>query len=457
MYLGSPTMKLTRRSLFRSAAAAPAAARAAADAPNFVFLLSDDHSWSDLGCYGNTAVRTPHLDRMAREGMRFNHCYVAAPQCSPNRSAIFTGCTPHTTATSRLHTPMPEWEPTFLEPLKERGYFTGAFRKVHQGAAFDRRWDFYGGRNVPFEKFFDALPAGRPFWLQLGFTDPHRPYRPGAFNPPHDPRSVRVPPFLPDLPEVRRDLAHYYDSIARMDAECGQLFDLLRSRGLDRNTLVVFTGDNGMPFPRAKGGCYDPGIRVPLLAWWPGRIAAGALRDELISHVDLAPTWLEAAGIATPRKMQGRSFLPLLTGGAYQPRTEVCSERNWHDNFDPIRSVRTARYKLIFNAAPHFPYRPAWDLADSPTWAAMLRALRRGALRPEHAALFDPSRPMLELYDVREDPNEFRNLAGDPAHQDALQEMKHRLSEWMHATYDYLPPAFATPGKPGGRGWPATL
>src|SRR5574340_347462 len=287
-------MTLTRRTLMKSTlAAAPAAAQAGGKPPNFVFLLSDDQTWNDLGCYGNTAVRTPNLDRMAAEGMRFNNCYVSSPQCSPNRSSIFTGCTPHTTSTSRLHTPMPDWEPSFLEPLKDRGYFAGAFRKVHQGASFDRRWNFYGPAKMPFEKFFDALPAGRPFWLQLGFTDPHRPYGDGAFDPPHDPKTVRVPPFLPDLPEVRRDIAHYYDRIARMDAECGRLFEILKRRNLADNTLVIFSGDNGMPFPRSKGTCYDPGIRVPLVAWWPGRIASGAVREELIAHVDLPVTWLQ--------------------------------------------------------------------------------------------------------------------------------------------------------------------
>ncbi len=439
------------------AAVPAAAAQTPAAPPNIVFLLSDDQTWSDLGCYGNTAVHTPNLDRMAREGMRFNHCYVSSPQCSPNRSSIFTGCTPHTTSTSRLHTPMPDWEPSFLEPLKERGYFVGAFRKVHQGASFDRRWNFYGDRATPFEKFFDAAPRGRPFWLQLGFTDPHRPYRDGAFSPPHNPKAVRVPPFLPDTPEVRRDLAHYYDGIARMDAECGRLFQILEQRGLQDNTLVVFSGDNGMPFPRAKGTNYDPGIRVPLLAWWPGRVRAGAVSDELIAHVDLPVTWLSAAGIEKPKKMQGRSFLDLLLGRPYKGRTEVFSERNWHDNFDPIRSVRTARHKLIFNAAPHFPYRPAWDLADSPSWASILEQGRRGRLSPAQQRMLDPARPMLELYDLQKDPDEFNNVATDPAYAGTLDDMKGRLSAWMHATYDFLPPAFSAEGKPQGRGWPATL
>jgi arylsulfatase A-like enzyme len=421
-------------------------------APNIVFLISDDHSWPDLGCYGNASIRTPNLDRMAKEGMRFERCFVSSPQCSPNRSSIFTGCTPHTTSTSRLHTPMPDWEQTFLEPLKQRGYFTGAFRKVHQGASFDKRWDYYGNAAAPFAVFFEKRPKDRPFFLHVGFTDPHRPYADGAAAPPHDPATVRLPKFLPDTPAVRKDLAHYADEISRMDSECGQVFDLLRKHGLDRNTLVMFTGDNGMPFPRAKGSCYDPGIRVPLLAWWQGRVAAGAVNEELIGHVDLPVTWLAAAGIARPAKMQGRDFL-----GRHEARTAVFAERNWHDNFDPIRATRTDRYKLIFNAAPHFPYRPAWDLEGSPSWKSILEESRRGRLRAEHRQMLEPTRPILELYDLREDPDEFRNLASSPALSEVLEDMKRRLSQWMADTYDFLPPGKTRPNEPGGREWPQSL
>ncbi len=449
-------MRLTRRSLL-AGLAAPAVAQTRDRPPNFVFLLADDHSAPDLGCYGNPVIHTPNLDRMAREGMRFENCFVASPQCSPNRSAILTGCSPHTTATSRLHTPMPPWERTFLEPLKERGYFVGAFRKVHQGAAFDRRWNFYGGARDPFSAFFDALPAGRPFYLHLGFTDPHRPYRPGAFSPPHDRTKISVPKFLPDTPAVRDDLGNYYDAIARMDAECGHLFRLLEERKLAGNTLVIFSGDNGLPFPRAKGTCYDPGIRVPLIAWWPGRIRPSSVADELISHVDLPATWLDAAGLPAPEKMQGRSFLNLALGKSYTPRGEIFSERNWHDNFDPIRSVRTRRHKLIFNAAPHFPYRPAWDLEGSPTWKAILDLGKAGKLGLEHQQMLDPIRPLLELYDLERDPDEFHNLARSREHAAVLEGLKARLSEWMHRTYDFLPPATAKPGEPVGRGWPVSL
>ncbi|HYO83409.1 MAG TPA: sulfatase, partial [Bryobacteraceae bacterium] len=312
---------------------------------------------------------------------------------------------------------------------------------------------YQGAKDAKFESFFDAAPAGRPFWLQVGFTDPHRPYREGAFQPPHDPAKVQVPPFLPDHPEVRKDLAHYYDFIARMDSECGEIFKLLEQRGLADNTLVIFTGDNGMPFPRAKGGCYDPGIRVPLLAKWPGRIKAGTVQRELIAHVDLPSTWLDAAGLPITPKMQGRSFLPLLTGGSYQPRTEAFSERNWHDNFDPIRSVRTQRYKLIFNAAPHFPYRPAADLAQSPTWQTIVTLGRAGTLSPDPLRMLNPTRPVLEFYDLQNDPNEFHNVIEDPAHKATVEDLLRRLGDWMNRTYDFLP----TARENNGRGWPISL
>lgn len=449
-------MDLSRRALLSSPALAAQTPSGAP--PNIVFLISDDHTAADLGCYGNAHIRTPHLDRLAAQGVRFTRCFVASPQCSPNRSALFTGCTPHTTATSRLHTPMPPWEPSFLEAIRAKGYFTGALRKVHQGDAFQNRFDYAdASRNASFEPFFDKLPAGRPFFLHYGFTDPHRPYRAGAVNPPHDPARVRLPNFLPDTPEVRTDLVHYHDFISRMDAECGRLLDFLDRRGLANNTLIVFTGDNGMPFPGAKGTCYDPGIHVPLLVRWPGVAPAGSVNPALISHVDLPATWLDAAGLPVPGKMQGRSILPVLRSPSAPFRDEIFSERNWHDNFDPIRAVRTARYKLIFNAAPHFPYRPAWDLEASPSWAAIQRLSRSAAVPAHLQRLLNPTRPVLELYDLDADPDEFHNLITDPKHAAARENLLKRLSLWMHQTYDFLPPAFAGEKASSGRGWPATL
>lgn len=452
MPIEKTSSRLDRRT-FLSAAASTAATSAAASAwagqagnqsqlPNIVFLLSDDHSVPDLGCYGNPHVRSPNLDRLAAEGMRFEHCYVASPQCSPNRSAIFSGCMPHTIGTSRLHAPMPPWETTVLDLLKQRGYFTGIFRKHHQGAQFQAKLDFYGDAKAPFTAFTDKLPAGKPFFLQFGSTDPHRPYRPGAIAEPHDPAQVIVPPYLPDDPLVRGDLALYYDYITRFDEECGQLLDLLRRQGLLENTLVIMTGDNGLPFPRAKGTLYDPGIQVPTIAWWPGRIAPGSVTNHLVSHVDFAPTWLECAGVDVPAKMQGKSFRGLLTGGAYTPREAIFAERNWHDNFDPQRCVRTSRYKLIFNADANTGYRPSWDLEDSPSWAAIKSMGRQGGLTAPQSQMLEPSRPPLEFFDLEADPNEFDNAINRPALQHEVLRHREMLSDWMHATYDYLPPLY---------------
>ena len=453
-FLSTTAGALGAASLFGSAARG--SSQAQGRLPNFLFLISDDHSVPDLGCFGNDAVTTPNLDKLAAGGTKYTQCFVASAQCSPNRSAIFTGCTPHSTSTSRLHTPMPEWEPSFLEPLKEKGYFVGALRKVHQGNDFNERFSFYDQQLESYDKFLDAA-SGRPFWLQMGFTDPHRFYRAGAFDPPHDPAKVKVPAFLPDTPEVRQDLAYYYDYIARMDKMCGEVLGSIERRGLADNTLVVFVGDNGMPFPRAKGTCYDPGIQVPMIARWPGTIAAGGSSTALISHVDLAPTWLDAAGIPVPSKMQGVSQVDVFTGRAASKRSEIFAERNWHDNFDPSRCVRTDRHKLIFNAAPHFPYRPAWDLENSPSWKELVRLRQIDGLTRQQMQLFEPSRPTLELYDLAKDPDEFHNLIADPNYADVFQDLRSKLSEWMHNTRDFLPPALPRPGEPKGREWPVSL
>ena len=448
---------MQRREFLQNSAAASLLSQSNGAKPtNFVFLISDDHTAADLGAYGNTAVTSPHLDKLAREGMRFDRCFVTSPQCSPNRSSIFTGCTSHTTGTSRLHVPLPDWEPTIIDSLKEKGYHTGVFRKHHHGPGFQKRLDFYGDAKAPFRQFFDSKPKDKPFWLQVGFTDPHRPYKAGAFQPPHDPKKVIVPKWLPDWPEVRQDLAMYYDYIARMDSEVGQLMDLLASNGHANDTMVIMTGDNGMPFPRAKGTLYEAGVHVPLIAWMPGRIAAGTSKREMISHVDLPSTWLDAAGVKQSAKMQGRSFLPLLLGQAYQARTEVFAERNWHNNFDPMRSIRTERHKFIFNAAPHMPYRLPSDLEASPTWQAMWS--KRQSATPLHLRhLFSPTRPVTQLFDLAEDPLELNNLVESPKHAEVRVDLERRLSKWMNDTYDFLPAGAGTANDPLGRSWPFTL
>jgi len=415
--------------------------------PNILFLFSDDHSYPDLGCYGGT-VRTPHLDGLAAEGMRFQNAFVTSPQCSPSRASVFTGRSPHAVGCSRLHAPIRPEIPSIIERLQGRGYYCGVYRKLHAGEDFQGRLDFYGGAHTEFSAFFAARPSDRPFFLEVGFRDPHRPYEAGAFTPAHKASDVSVPVFLPDTEAVRRDLAHYHDEIARMDSECGFLLRLLEKHGLTENTLVVFAGDNGMPFPRAKATLYDPGIRVPLLVRWPGRVAPGVLSEQLVSLVDLTATWLEVSGAEPLPAMEGRSLAGMLQGEASEAREEIFAERNWHDNWDPMRCVRTKQYKLIYNFRPELPYRPSLDLENSPTWSSYLAEAKSGRLPDRLSLLLAKPRPQIELYDLDNDPGEFRNLAGKEDFEDVTRDLLDRLSLWIKRTNDFVPPPHGSSKRP---------
>lgn len=414
--------------------------------PNFVFLISDDQSYSGAGCDGNPAVHTPNIDRLASEGLRFERAFAPSPSCSPSRSAILTGRPPHETGTARFGSPMPLAQKTVLEYLKGARYYTGAFKKVHQGAEFWQRWDFKG-LHKPVHTFFDARPKDRPFYLHIGYHDPHRPYLPGERYPEKNPRaSIAVPSFLPDTPAVRKDIAHYYEAIERLDMTVGKLLELLEKYALAENTLVIFTSDQGMSFPGAKGTLYDPGLHVPLIARWPGKITPGRVSSDLVSLEDLAPTWVEAAGLPVPAAMVGRSFLPLLLGRSFQPREAVYAERNFHTHLDLIRSVRTARYKLIQNYLPEIPYLPLSDIARSPSWRSIEGLERQGKLSaPLVQRYFKKPRPEEEFYDLQNDPGEMKNLVDDAKYKSELLHLQRLLSRWMIGTHDFLPPPIRPP------------
>lgn len=415
--------------------------------PNIVFLFSDDHSVPDLGCYGNDAIRTPHLDALAAGGLRFDRGYVTSPQCSPSRASILTGRTPHAVGASRLHMNAFSDSPNVPQVLKTAGYHTGALRKVHQGH-IQRDFDYYGGYKKPMTEFFDQRPKDKPFFLWFGSTDPHRDYGPGAIDPPHDPATVAVPEFLPDTPEVRQDIAYYYDEIARFDKECGQLIGLLEEQGVRNNTLIVMAGDNGMPFPRAKATLYEPGMRVPLLANWPGVIEPGRTTSALASLMDLAKTWIDVAGATAPESMEGVSLTPLFSGEKDHVRKTVFCERNWHDNWDPMRCVIDGRYKLIQNYRPEVGYIPSLDLLRSPSFQAIVERAKAGSLAGPRTWYEATTKPLVELYDLENDPGEWHNLAEDPAHAERVVAMQKALGQWMNETNDFLPPPAAAYHRP---------
>ncbi len=461
-------MNPSRREFMQTAAVGSAAllgsptvmAQGTSERPNIVFLFSDDQSVPDLGCYGNTAIRTPNLDALAAAGVRFDRAYVTSPQCSPSRASILTGRTPHAIGASRLHMNAYPDAANVPDLLKAAGYFTGAYRKVHQGF-IQKQFDFYAGVGQPFSKFFDERPKDKPFFLWFGSTDPHRDYAPGATDPPHDPNQVVVPEFLPDTPEVRKDLALYYDEIARFDRESGEILALLDERGLADNTLVMMAGDNGMPFPRAKATLYEPGIRVHLLARWPGKTGKGQSTSALVSLMDLAATWLDVASATIPKEMEAQSLAPLLRGETDAVHEYVYSERNWHDNWDPARCVVGERYKLIQNYRPEVGNLNSLDLLRSPSFQSIRRLAEEGKLKEPLTWYLNDTKPRVELYDLETDPGEWHNLADDSDRADRVRTMQQALGKWMNATHDFLPPPAAAYNGPhtdtldgGARWWP---
>jgi arylsulfatase A-like enzyme len=407
--------------------------------PNFIVFVADDLGWRDIGAYGNVAVRTANLDRLARSGLRVEHAFGTSPQCSPSRISTLTGKYAHATRTEDLHTPLLEGERILPSHLQERGYFTAMFGKRHIGPAGDRQFQWYS------PELAEALPAfldsagTRPFFLWVGFHDPHRPYVRGEAPQLHAPARVSVPPHLADTPETRTDIARYYDEIARMDDQIGRMLAELQRRKLRENTLVIFFSDNGAPFPREKGTLYDAGTRTPLIFSWPGSIPSGSVYHQLVSLVDVTPTLLELTGSTPPASLQGRSFRAMLSHPeSAAGRPYVFSERNWHDCDEHQRAVRTTRFKLIrTDAYTDLPLCIAADIGASPSFQSLRARARAGRLTAAQRRLFEIPRPRLELYDLATDPWELRNVVDDARYADEVRELTAALQTWMEQSDDF--------------------
>ncbi|HUF35036.1 MAG TPA: sulfatase [Gemmatimonadales bacterium] len=418
----------------------PAAQEPARDRPNIVVFVGDDLGWRDTRPYGNAAVRTPNIERLARSGLLVRYAFVTSPQCSPSRISILTGRYPHTTRTEDLHTPLPGGERLLPAYLQERGYFTGHMAKTHYGPNAERQFQWYAPKTAEALPGFLDSASTRPFFLWVGFHEPHRPYDSVAPPDAHAPGRAVVPPHLVDTPGTRTDLARYYDAIARMDRAIGDMVLELERRQLRDNTLIVFLSDNGAPFPREKGTLYDSGIRTPLVISWPRVIRAGSVYDGgPVSTVDLLPTLLDIAGARPPAAGPGRSFRELLVSSdSFTPREYVFSERNWHDCDEHQRAVRTGRYKLIrTDAYTALPLCTAADIGGSPSFLALRAGARAGRLIPAQLRLFEAPRARLELYDLETDPWELTNLADDPAHAARVRQLAAVLQEWIESTDDF--------------------
>ena len=476
----------------RAASATAASARKTASTaekasrPNLLFVLSDDHSAPFVGCYGDKVIRTPNLDRFAAEGIRFDRAYTSTPQCVPSRASLMTGRSPIAIQMTRFSAPLAGEVPTWPGLLKADGYFTGACRryfhldgpgrldpvtadvfKRHNLQTFAKRLDFFrpdGGRErtaAVMNEFFDKKPNGQPFFFWVGFNDPHRPLDANAIPQPHDPKGLILPKHFPDTAGVREDFARYYDEIGRLDGELAVVLGVLEKRGFAENTVVIFMGDNGGALLRGKGTLYELGCHVPLIVRWPGVVKPGASSAELISGEDITPTFLEAAGVAAPQEMTGRSFLKRLRGEPFEGRKYLFTQRSAHGQglprnsaaFDLGRAVTTKTHRFIYNAIWQIPYSPV-DFGGQAFWMELGDMHAAGKLAPEFDRIyFSPTRPMFELYDLENDPFEMNNLIGKPEARAVEQELKAALQEWMILERDYVPlPMNEGQAKAAGKG-----
>lgn len=421
-------------------------------------IVSEDHC-PTLGCYGDETVPTPHLDKLAARGVRFSRAFVTLAGCSQSRSSILTGLYPHQNgqiglATHKYHMIRKD-TPNIPALLKRAGYRTGIIGKLHinpkSAFPFDLNWNdhkfiSFGHRDARkiadvAAKFINA--SDRPFFLSVNYPDAHVPWKrqeKGLPTKPIGPKDVTPPPWLPvDTPHFRKNLAGYYNCIARLDASIGLLLAELDRSGKAEDTLVVYLSDHGSQFSRGKMTCYEPGLRVPLIIRWPGQIKTGLVRHELVSTVDLMPTVLAAAGVTGPQGLPGSSLLPLCRGKSVPWRELLFAEYNVHSPnvYFPQRSVRDDRYKLIVNLLP-----------DEPSPVAKNYVKRKYDLTAEDLPKLDESfgpvwrrfanPPAVELYDLKNDPYEMTNLADDPEHAETVKRLREELAAWQERTGDPL-------------------
>lgn len=443
-----------------------ACAPAWAAGKNVVLIVADDLGL-DLGCYGNPAVKTPHLDALAADATLFTHAFATTASCSPSRSVILSGMHNHANGQYGLqhadhHFSSFDAIRSLPARLSQAGYRTARIGKFHvapeSAYPFETvlKGDPRNGVQMA-DRCRDVIAAQdqRPFFLYFCTTDPHRsgktgpkPYEPNLFGNEgehpgvdevrYQPSEVIVPPFLPDTPQCRAELAQYYQAVSRVDTGVGRLVQLLKDAGRWDDTLLIFISDNGVPFPGAKTTTYDAGLRLPCLVRNPLQPKRGVRCEAMVSWVDVAPTILEFAGAkAQGPKLHGRSWLGILD----QPRPAgwdvVHASHTFHEvtMYYPMRVVRNRQFKLIWNVAHPLPFPFASDLWSSATWQAAL-ALGDSSPYGQRTVGRYVQRPRFELYDVEHDAGETQNLAGDPMHAQTFATMQAQLKDFQKRTDD---------------------
>ena len=440
---------------------------AARERPNILFAIADDWGFPHAGAYGDPVVNTPAFDRLAREGVLFQHAYVSSPSCTPSRGAILTG---HyhwqLEGAGNLWSIFPDRFRTYPEILQEAGYFTGMTGKGWGPGRTESKHRMLAGKRFQnFQEFVTERPQGAPFCFWLGTNDPHRPFEKGSGTRSGiDLTKIKLPACFPDVLKVRADVADYYVEVQRFDSLVQNALTILEGLGELDNTIVVMTSDHGMPFPRCKSNIYDTGVRVPFVIRWPaGGIQGGNRFEAFVSLIEVAPTLLDAAGIERPNGWPGSSFLSDLTGKDFTRKREpgsrnqvifgkerhVVAQEAPDMGGYPCRGIRTKDFLYIRNyrperwpnGTPHYEKATipgAWfaDTDNGPTKSHMIF---QKDIDENHRKLFALSfakRPHEELYELSKDPDQLNNLADNPAYAETQLALARQLKKKLVATGD---------------------
>ena len=413
-----------------------------ADKPNMVFIIADDCTFRDIGCYGGQA-KTPNIDKLAKQGMRFTRCFQAAPMCSPTRHNIYTGLYPVKSGAWPNHTRAYPHVKSIVHHLKPLGYRVTQTGKTHINPRTVFPFENFGGGKNPDMKYIDQLFAetakgGKPFCLFACSNEPHSPWNKGDASA-YPPDKVKLPPYIVDTPRMRSDFSNYLAEITYYDSQVGEIVELLGKHGLSENTLLMVVSEQGNGFPFAKWTCYDHGLQSAMIVRWPNKVKAGSVTDAMVEYVDVASTFIDVAGGQPVAPMDGRSFLPVLRGKADTHKEHVfgiMTTRGIHFGTDAyaIRSVRDTRYKLILNLNHKSKFTNA--CTKSPAFQSMVAKAAAGdttAKRLVHAYQY---RPAVELFDMEKDPLEMNNLSGNTDYQKHVTRLRSKLEGWMKTQGD---------------------
>lgn len=413
--------------------------------PHIILFISDDHGFEDAGFAGANVVRTPNLDALSKESLRFTHAFCNSPNCVPSRAVLSTGLMPARNGAHPNHSKINAGIKTLPMYMQELGYRTVLAGKDHVWPRSAYPYAYVKKQDHDYQKIDSILaahakPGQKPLFLVVATDNPHVPW-PKIEG--YDPKTVDIPPFLVDTDVTRQVRAKYYTDVTDMDQTMGECLKAMKKYGYTDNTLFLYTSDNGPQWPFGKWNLYDQGIRVPLLIRWPGKVKPGTT-DALLPLVDILPTLLDATGSKVPNGLDGRSFLPLLTGKRTTHRdtiytTYTADTRYGAFNYYPIRSIRTRQFKYIMNLEPDRTYTTHITNAKPEDgkdyW---LSWVKKAETDPKAAQLVSKyqHRPTEELYDLVKDPYEQSNLAADPTNGALVNTFRKQMETWMEAQND---------------------